>query len=699
VNERWSVKLASITGFAVVAAFVAGKAARDAMFLTSFRITLLPTFAAISAVLTLSLVLLIARRMTARGPATVVPFLFATSAVLLVVEWAISDSFPHVAGAAAFLHLGALGPILVSGFWSTINERFDPRTAKHNIGRIGLGATLGGIAGGLVAQGTADLLPARSILLVVAAMLVVCIALLRGVAGHAGPAEEPAGDVWEGMRVVARSRLLRTMANLTLLLAISAAALDYAFKAQIASSARGPLGALGIYYTVTNVVTALVQLFATDRAIARIGVGRSAAILPGALAAATLSAVAAPVMLVIAIARGTEMVARSSVYRAATELLMSPLAPRDKRSAKVMLDVGADRVGDMLGAQLVGILLLAIPSGILVAAAVFALVALGVALAIPRAYRNTLEERLVANGSADPIPAIESQILARELPMQVLAKPASAEPKPAHDVLLTAISDLRSGERLRVERVLGEPLNAELAVHVLPLVAWSPVSELASSRLRDLAPRITGQLVDALLDPETDFDVRRKLPAIIAVGEPALAGPGLWRALSDQRFEVRYRVGKALARMRDTGVAIPATEAEVFDAVEREVRVDTRIWRSYRLLDGFEGSEPDQLLHRVLEQRSATALDHVFTLLGLALPAEPLHISLHALGTDDAVLRGTALEYLEGILPPRIRDPLWPFLELDPHKRAGTRSSQDLVAELKLSHPSILANLRDRVAR
>jgi hypothetical protein len=203
-------------------------------------------------------------------------------------------------------------------------------------------------------------------------------------------------------------------------------------------------------------------------------------------------------------------------------------------------------------------------------------------------------------------------------------------------------------------------------------------------------------VIDTLLNPETDFGVRRRLPAILADGEPALAVLGLWRALSDARFEVRYRAGKALTRLRDAGHPPVATDEQIFDAIEREVRVDTRIWRNYRLLDGFEGSEPDQLVYRVLERRSATALDHVFTLLGLVLPAEPLRICLQTLGTEDRVLRGTALEYLEGVLPSRIRERLWPFLELDGTAAARSRSPRDLISELKLSHPSIVANLRLR---
>src|SRR5207253_1677592 len=80
MTERWQLRLAALAGFAVVAAFVAGKAARDAMFLSTFEVTLLPTFAGISAVITIPLVLVVARRMSASGPTRVVPMIFGVSA-------------------------------------------------------------------------------------------------------------------------------------------------------------------------------------------------------------------------------------------------------------------------------------------------------------------------------------------------------------------------------------------------------------------------------------------------------------------------------------------------------------------------------------------------------------------------------------------------------------------------------------------
>src|SRR5450432_523285 len=99
MNERWQVRFATLTAFVVIAAFVAGKTARDAMFLTSFQVTLLPTFAAIGAVLTIPVVLVVARRMTVIGPARLVPVVYLTSATLLFLEWLASTWWPRVASA------------------------------------------------------------------------------------------------------------------------------------------------------------------------------------------------------------------------------------------------------------------------------------------------------------------------------------------------------------------------------------------------------------------------------------------------------------------------------------------------------------------------------------------------------------------------------------------------------------------------
>ena len=49
--------------------------------------------------------------------------------------------------------------------------------------------------------------------------------------------------------------------------------------------------------------------------------------------------------------------------------------------------------------------------------------------------------------------------------------------------------------------------------------------------------------------------------------------------------------------------------------------------------------------------RAGQSLAHVFTLLSLVLPSQPLQIAFRSLHSQNSRLRGTALEYLEGVLP------------------------------------------------
>ena len=56
----------------------------------------------------------------------------------------------------------------------------------------------------------------------------------------------------------------------------------------------------------------------------------------------------------------------------------------------------------------------------------------------------------------------------------------------------------------------------------------------------------------------------------------------------------------------------------------------------------------------------------MFTVLSLAFPRPPLAIALQGVKSSDRVLRGTALEYLDEILPPELRQAIEPALAAAP---------------------------------
>ena len=120
------------------------------------------------------------------------------------------------------------------------------------------------------------------------------------------------------------------------------------------------------------------------------------------------------------------------------------------------------------------------------------------------------------------------------------------------------------------------------------------------------------------------------------------------------------------------------------------------MWESHRLLNQLDDRDERFFVDEYVKDRADRSLAHAFTLLSLVLPAEPLRIAFRGLHTDDPDLRGTALEYLEGVLPPTIRERLWPFLE-DRRPATGRtiRPRDEILADLMRSHASIVMNLEE----
>src|SRR5918992_3058873 len=78
---------AALAATVIISHQLAGKATRDAFFLSTFGVAALPPIVITAAILSAFLAVLLARVMAQSRPAWLVPRLFALSAVLLVAEW------------------------------------------------------------------------------------------------------------------------------------------------------------------------------------------------------------------------------------------------------------------------------------------------------------------------------------------------------------------------------------------------------------------------------------------------------------------------------------------------------------------------------------------------------------------------------------------------------------------------------------
>jgi hypothetical protein len=726
-----------MVGSAVVSAqFLGGKAAQNALYLSYLDVTTLPGMIVATSILSIVVVALGSRIVTRVAPGLFVTLSFVLSALLLVGEWLLSAQAPKIAAILLYLHVAGLGPMLGSGFWLITTEYFDPRTAKHRFGQIASAGTLGGLAGGLLATGVDRAASMWTMLPILAVLNLFCAWQVRRLAERVKAVstrviEEVTPELLpvaprSGMRVLAEAPYLRNLAVLVLLGTFAAALLDYAFRAQVVehvSTAR--LGQFfGIYVAATSFLTFVLQTTASRRALEKLKLAANAgspsvAILATGVGALLLPAFRAPILTV---GRGAESVLRASLFRSGYELFYTPLAIDERRAAKSVIDVGFDRLGELVGAGAIALALALPVAASTPAMLVLAIVASGVALffaaRLNRGYIGALERSLL-NRAVELELADVTDMTTRSVMLKTLwASRTMAQPAPQSladkvgtvsvpaaqttalhaDPEVQKILTLRSRDRQAILAVLrqGEDLTPSLIPHVIQLLAWDPVAEESIQALRKVAEYHVGQFTDALLDPNQPFAVRRRLARVFSVCVSQRAADGLLAALDDLRFEVRFQCARSLAAVMEKNPRVRVDANKVYDVVHREVAVGRPVWEGHRLLDSVD--DPDDVktfLDDYLKGRASQSLTHVFTLLSLVLPMEPLRIAFRGLHTSDPNLRGTSLEYLEGVLPPAIRERLWPFLEDRPGAARGSRPRSEILADLLRSNQSITLNLEE----
>jgi len=286
-------------------------------------------------------------------------------------------------GYVFYVWLSTINLFVNSVFWAFMVDIFDVRQGKRMFAFIGIGGTLGAIAGGWatnVISGMTDsvYLPAGLMLIGAAFFglaIVVMLSLDRLVFGSqrsqltadgvAIEGRQRAGDrdvageggiggaFWEGAQAVVRSPYLLGIGAYIALMAISNT-LIYFTQANIILDDRDTFSELVAGFAqldvFAQVATLFVQIFVTTQVIKRIGVGWTLVILPVVtmLGFAVLSAWAT--FGVMAVFQAVHRATRYAISRPARETLFSVVSPSEKYKAKPFVDVFLYRGGDLAGA-------------------------------------------------------------------------------------------------------------------------------------------------------------------------------------------------------------------------------------------------------------------------------------------------------------------------------------------------------------
>jgi AAA family ATP:ADP antiporter len=630
-----------------------------------------------------------ARRLARR----VIPATQAAIIALLVIFSLLLRTRSESVTVAFYLFGQLLGVLLISQFWTLANDVYDARQAKRLFGFIGAGASLGGIAGaGLVATIVREM-GAENLLLVSAAALGGCLAIVVRVRRHdtlsgaADALEETGLGGREGAGLLLQSPHLRIIA-LTVACAAAGAAiveqqLNMAAEALNGSDDAGIAVFLAQVTVYTSVVGFVLQVAVTSRIHRSLGLAFALLLLPVALGSMALLVLLTGTFWAPQAARVLDSTLRYTVDKTSREVLFLPLPSEVKHRAKPFIDVTIDRVAK--GATAVVILVLIQPWGLGLDWRRLSYASIGVmvlwiatALFARRQYLNafrqslgtrTLEVESVSVAVGDPA-MIETLVeeLSNPDPGAVLYAIGMLETLDKRNLIPPLLLHHESPQvRARVLGALGA-VRAHIALRWRPAVerlVHDPDPGVRAAALRALA-QVSHEDAAVLLrrhlaDPEPQVAVT----AALALAQSASPADADAAAQTFERISADSREAGVAGR-REVASALAHTSAPRFRSLlvplihDHDIRVAAEAIGSARRLGASDGLFLPALIsllgHRVLKKAAREALagygEAAVGVLAHALadPRENIWIRRHIPATLALIPTQAAMDALIGAL-------------------------------------------------
>lgn len=263
---------------------------------------------------------------------------------------------------AFFVWVSVFNLFITSVFWGVMADLFSSEQGQRLFGLIGVGGTLGSIAGAtstaVLAEriGEINLLPVSAGLLGVASLCAIRTDQLRDLPWprRDGPWDQKlGGSVLSGMTHVVRSCYLMSIVAFIFFHSLTGT-FGYFVQGIIVERSLADRDARTSFFAymdvLGNVLSGTVQVFLTGRIIKILGLGWALALLPLAVIGGFLALGLMPILSMLfayqVLTRATEF----ALSRPARESLFTVLPREDKYKAKNFIDTFVYRGGDALGA-------------------------------------------------------------------------------------------------------------------------------------------------------------------------------------------------------------------------------------------------------------------------------------------------------------------------------------------------------------
>ncbi len=263
-------------------------------------------------------------------------------------------------GAAFFIWVAVFNLFAVSVFWSFMADVFDTDNAKMVYGYIGAGGTIGALVGPGLTRFLVGPIGVANLLLVSAALLMVCLlcivqlrpwALRRErLQRQAGGERAMGGSIIAGLRLIWQRPVLRAITAL-MFFGVGVGTLLYNEQAAIVREFYPGAEASTRYYSMIdwaiNGLTILIQLFVTRWLLRRHGIAPALLIPAVAIVLGYCLLAASPLPMLVAMVQIVTRAGEFSLAKPARETIYTQVDRESRYKAKAAIDTAVYRGGDL----------------------------------------------------------------------------------------------------------------------------------------------------------------------------------------------------------------------------------------------------------------------------------------------------------------------------------------------------------------
>lgn len=273
-------------------------------------------------------------------------------------------------GVAFYLWVGVFNYTAIAQLWSFANDIYTPEQGQRLFAILGIGSSVGAVAGAFVAKRLANLGP-EAMLLGASAILLGCVLLVavvdrREAAPRPAREAKPEAPLLAGpvLKNLLQDKYLLWIALLMLLVNCVNSTGEYLLDRTLLDalghghvSAHDAMRQVGQfkadYFGWVNIVGVLLQLFAVSRIMRVLGVRRTLFVLPLVALLSYGFMLATPVLALIRLGKIAENSLDYSVQNTARQALFLVGTRAEKYLGKTVIDTFMVRAGDVLSAVLV----------------------------------------------------------------------------------------------------------------------------------------------------------------------------------------------------------------------------------------------------------------------------------------------------------------------------------------------------------